>query len=213
MHLKVAFRLLILIFTAYSGCRPSLERTYSVEEHYDLSATRSVHMNNQLQFSFRLIPDHVPIGQDIFFVATFTNTTDRPIIFREPQQQGVVETNYPETTLLFVVEPVKVDTPFNYPFESAPDKIVWPSVERDEFVTLPPHGIRETRVKLPRLVFRNGKIGDVITLPPGQYLVHMTYTNDYIGYEVKRGEETRYIDVGAWVGKVESSVAPLAITP
>ncbi len=94
----------------YSGCKTMLETTYSIEEQYNLSATRSVEMSNQVEFSFRLTPDHVPFGQDIFFVAIFTNTTDHPIVFREPRQQGVVEGEYPDTTLLFSVKSINGDT-------------------------------------------------------------------------------------------------------
>jgi hypothetical protein len=170
-------------------------------------------MSNQLEFSLKLTTDHVPFEQDIFFVVTFTNTTDQPIILREPRQLGVIEALYPDTTLLFVVEPISVSVPFQYPLADRSVDLLRPPVKRDEFITLPPHGVHETRLKLPRLVFRNASIEDVISLPVGQYLIRMTYDNRFIGYEVERSEGIRYVDVGAWVGSVEANPVLLTITP
>ncbi len=203
---------MILMLTMLVGCELSSAGTHSIQEQNHLSATRSAQMRNQLAFSFKLTPDHVLFGQDILFVATFTNTTDQPLVFREPRQHGVIEAIYPETTLLFAVEPISASIPFQYPLVGGPDILVWPPVEHSEFIRLSPHEAYETRLMLPHLVFQNGETGNVISLPPGQYLVHMTYTNDCIGYEVKRGEETRYIDVGAWVGKVKSNPVSLTVT-
>ena len=93
------------------------------------------------------------------------------------------------------------------------ERFVRPPIKRTEFITLSPHSTHKTHLKLPRLVFRDGAIGNVISLPPGHYLVHMTYVNRYIGYEVERNGEARYVDVNAWVGQVESDVVALTITP
>ncbi len=205
--------LLILIFTAYSGCRPSLEKTYSVEEQYDLAATRSAQMSNQLAFSFRWVSNPVPFGQDIFFVATFTNTTTHLIVLRKPMQHGILEMLSPDTTLLFSVKPTSVTSLFEYPGQATYETLrPHAPIQPDEFVYLPGRGKFETRLKLPRFVFRNGIPADVVSLPSGQYLVGMTYYNSHIGYRIERGEE-RYVDVGAWVGQVESNTVPLTVTP
>ncbi len=209
------FSLLAIFLLAVSvGCRSSSAGVYSIQEQYALSATRSSQMSNQLEFSLRLTSDKVPFEQDIQFVATFTNTTEHPIVFREPRQQGVIEISDVDTTLLFAVEPISVNISFQYPrYAYSPDILVWPPVKQDEFITLLPHGARETRLKLPRLVLRNGEMGKATSLPVGQYLVHMTYNNSYIGYEIQRDEEKLFVDVGAWVGQVKSNTVVLTITP
>lgn len=71
-------------------------------------------MADQLQFSFRLDPEEVPIGQEIFFVVTLTNTTDLPIVFREPKQSGVHERESYDKTLLFSVEPISGELEIAY---------------------------------------------------------------------------------------------------
>jgi hypothetical protein len=196
-----------------ASCSLMQAGTYSIQEQYDLSAARSAQVGSQLGFSISLVSDHVPFEQDIFFTAAFTNTTNHPIVFRVPRQYGVVEILDVDTTLWFRLEPVNVVPLFKYPRDALrPDILVWPPVERDEFVKLPQHGTHRIQLKLPRMVLQNGEMGNVISLAPGQYFVHMTYLNDYIGYEVKRGEETRYTDIGAWTGKVESNPALLTIT-
>lgn len=80
-----------LMLVLCSGCSQSPAGTYSTDEAIALRRTRSTEMADQLQFSFRLDPEEVPIGQEIFFVVTLTNTTDLPIVFREPKQSGVHE--------------------------------------------------------------------------------------------------------------------------
>lgn len=203
--------LAIFMLVLYPGCASGT--TYSIEEERQLWATRSNQMSNQLKFSFSFTPDHVSVGQDIFFVAIFTNTTAQPLMFREPKGYGIMEATYPDTTLLFAVEPIQADIQFKYPLDTAPHYLrdLHPT-ERSEFVALPAHNKREIRLELRHLVFREGT-QDLIPLPPGQYLVKMTYINYYIGYEVQRNRETRYVDLGAWVGQMESSAALLTITP
>ncbi len=79
-------------------------------------------------------------------------------------------------------------------------------------MTISSLGRHEVRLELPRFVFQNGKEENVISLPAGQYLIHMTYYNPYVGYEVGQHWE-RYVDLGAWVGKIKSDDATLTITP
>jgi hypothetical protein len=202
--------LLLLGMVVNSSC--TSEVSYSLTEQRGLRATRMPQMENQLEFSFQLTPDQVPAGQDVFFVAVFTNTTDQPLVLREPRQHGVLETIDPDTTLLFDVETISTSVPFSYPLDGYPFRVVTTPIERNEFVTLLPHGTREVRLKLPNLVIPKGT-DDATFLPPGQYLVHMTYGNLYIGYEIDLKTEWRYVDLKAWMGEVEATPVPLTITP
>jgi len=201
--------LAMLTLALCSGCSQSPVITYSIEEQYDLAFTRSVNMRNQLEFSFYLERDHVPLDQEIFFIATFTNTLDHPLVFREPRQHGVIEQVYPDTTLLFSVKSISEGTSVRYPFQGLIEKFP-EAVTPDEFVTLPPHGSREIRLQLPHLA---GTLSKEFPLPLGQYRVHMTYMNYDIGYQVERNGETRYVDINAWVGEVEASPVVLSVTP
>jgi hypothetical protein len=186
--------------------------SYSNDEQFDLLDIRVPRMENKLEFSFRLTPDRVPVGQDIFFVAVFTNTTNQPLVLREPRQHGVLEMIDPGTTLLFDVETISTSVPFSYPLDGNPLLLVYTPIERDEFVTLPPHGTHEVCLKLPNLVIPKGT-DYAIFLPLGQYLVRMTYYSNYIGYKVDQKEGYRYTDLGAWVGEIEADPVPLTITP
>jgi hypothetical protein len=206
--------LTIFVLVLCSGCTQAPLRTYSIDEQYDLSHARSPNMQDQLKFSFQLERDQIPVGQDIFFVATFTNTLDQPLVFREPKQQGVMEEVYPDTTLFFRVETIAGSVLYDYPLHNHPSRIL-PKEEQGEFITLPPHSSRKIRLQLPHM------LGDAIQdpadrhpLPPGQYRVQMTYMNDSIGYQVKQDGWTRYVDLNAWVGEVEApGIALFIITP
>jgi hypothetical protein len=202
--------LILLGMVVNSRCTSGV--SYSLAEQRCLRATRMPQMENKLTFSFRLTPGQVPVGQDIFFVATFTNTTDQPLVLREPRQRGVLEIIDPDTTLFFNVEAISTSVPFSYPLDGYPFRVVTTPIERDEFVTLPPHGTREVRLKLPNLVIPKGA-DDACFLPPGEYLIHMTYDNLYIGYELDLKAEWRYVDLKAWMGEVEADPVPLTITP
>lgn len=194
-----------------SGCMLFSSPIYSTDEQFGLYATRSAQMRNQLEFTFKFMPDSVPVEHDIFFVATFTNTTDHPIVFRKPEQSGVSAMF--GATLLFAVEPISVTIPFEYPRE-----VIWEPlgllvpIKPDEFVTLPSLGRQDVRLQLPHFVFQNADNTDVIPLPIGQYFVRMTYHNFYIGYDVGQYGE-RHVDLRAWVGSIESPPASLTITP
>ncbi len=205
------YSLSLMLMLILSGCALFSGTSYSIDEQFSLSATRSVQMSDQLEFSFKFVPESVPAGHDIFFVATFTNTTNHSIVFREPKQYGVSEIW--DGVLFFDVEPISVTVPFKYPRE-----VFWetlgplPPVKPDEFMTIPSLGKHEVRLELPRFVFQNGKENDVISLPAGRYLVHMTYYNPCIGYKVEQRQE-RFVDLGAWVGEIESKPASFTITP
>jgi hypothetical protein len=198
----------MLILVLCSSCNQS-PITYSIEEQYDIAFARAVNMSNQLEFSFHLEHDRVPFDQEIFFVATFTNTMDRPLVFREPRQYGVLEADYPDTTLLFTVKPITEGVSLSYPLYVHPIKALH-KVEPDEFVTLPPGGSREIRLRLPHIA---GSLLDQFPLPIGQYLVHMTYMNYDIGNRVELNSHWRYADLNAWVGGVEANPVALTITP
>jgi hypothetical protein len=185
--------------------------TYSIDEQYTVAATRSAGMTDQLQFSFRLDPESVPTGRAISFIATFTNTTDHPVVFREPRQHGVIEALYADTTLLFSVEPISEGISFRYPLAGYPSRLVAP-VTQDEFVALPPDSSWQIRLELPHIVTKVESSKEEFSLPPGQYCVHMTYSNRAIGYHVRQGDEARYVDLNAWVGDVQADPVVLTIT-
>ncbi len=172
-------------------------------------------LQDQIKFSFQLERDPIPVGQDILFVATLTNIMDQPLVFREPKQQGVMESVYPDTTLFFTVEPITASVLLDYPLLHGFVDRFYPKVEQREFLTLPPHGSREIRLQLPHML--GPAIGypeERYPLPPGKYRVQMTYMNDAIGYEVEQNGKTRYIDLDAWVGEVKASSSALfTITP
>jgi hypothetical protein len=210
--------LVMFILTVCSGCEQSPTETYSIDEAWALSRTRSAEMVDQLQFSFRLDPANVSIGKDIFFVATLTNTTDLPIVFREPRQNGVLEIEYYDKTLLFSVEPVDKRLSIAYPAETGLVDMIPERIARDAFLTLPPHSSREIRLQLPHMVRIKDASATVFSeeyfpLPIGRYRVQMTYYNDVIGDEMQLGRDRRYVDLKAWVGKIEGEPAVLTITP
>ncbi len=203
--------LAILTLALCSGC------AYSIDDQFALSRARTAEMADQLQFSFKLDPESVPIGQDIFFVATLTNTTDQPIVFREPRQNGVLEQESYDNTLLFSVEPISEGLTIRYPLEQAIVDLIPHAILQDEFVSLPPHSSREVRLELPHLVRTMYFPATIFSeeyspLPVGQYRVHMTYYNDNIGYQIEVGNERRYVDLNAWVGKIEANPVVLTIT-
>ena len=209
--------LVLLALALCSGCGQSPAATYSTDEAIALWHTRSTEMANQLKFSFRLDPATVPIGQEIFFVATLTNTTDLPIVFREPRQNGVLELVSYDKTLLFSVEPISEGLSIAYPGETGFVQLLSEAIQSDMFATLPPHGSREFRLQLPQMVFTKAPSATVSSeknfLPVGQYRVQMTYYNHAIGYDIKGVKNANVVDLNAWVGKVESEPTVLTITP
>ena len=124
----------------------------------------------------------------------------------------MLEALYPDTTLLFSVEPISEGISFQYPLERYPFRAVATLATQDEFVTLPPDSSREIRLELPHIARKEDSWKEEFPLPPGQYLVHMTYTNPAIGYEVMQNDEPRYVDLNAWVGKAEANPVVLTIT-
>jgi hypothetical protein len=86
------------------------------------------------------------------------------------------------------------------------------------FTTLPPHSSREFRLQLPHMVRTKVPPATVFSeeyfpLPSGRYYVQMTYYNDVIGYQMKMDNQQRYVDLNAWVGKIEGEPEVLTITP
>jgi hypothetical protein len=209
--------LALLILALCSGCRQSPAGTYSIDEAWDLAPTRTAEMAGQLQFSYRLDPANVPSGHEIFFVVTLTNTTDLPIIFREPRQNGVLEIEQYDKMLLFSVRPISDGLSIAYPLEG-PVQLVPEAIQHDMFTTLPPHSSREFRLQLPHMVRTKVPPATVFSeeyfpLPSGRYYVQMTYYNDVIGYQMKMDNQQRYVDLNAWVGKIEGEPEVLTITP
>ncbi len=207
----------MLILALCSGCRQSPAGTYSIDEVLALERTRTAEMADQLQFSFRLDPANVPIGHEIFFVVTLTNTTDLPIVFREPRQTGVLEIEYLGRMLLFSVAPISDRLSIAYPLEGPVD-LAPVAIQRDMFTTLPQHSSREFRLQLPHMVRIKVPPATVFSeeyfpLPSGRYRVQMTYYNHDIGYQMTVDNQQRYVDLNAWVGKIEGAPVVLTITP
>ena len=210
--------LTLLMLDLCLGCSQSPTGTYSIDEVLDLEHTRTAEMADQLQFSYRLDPANVPIGHEIFFVVTLTNTTDLPIVFREPRQTGVLEIEYPGEMLLFSVAPISNGLSIAYPGETGFVELAPVAIQRDMFATLPPHSSREFRLQLPHMVRTKVPPATVfseeyVPLPSGQYRVQLTYYNHDIGYQMKVGNKQRYVDLNAWVGKIEGEPTVLTITP
>jgi len=201
-----------LMLVVSSSCDQPPVRTYSMEEQFTLFDSRSIEMIGQLEFSFKLEKESIPIGQDIFFIATFTNTLASPIVFRAPRQYGVMEELYPDTTLLFTVKPISEGISFRYPLDVHPSRLSRP-VTRDEFVTLEPQSSREIRLQLPHMVSKSYSFTQPFPLPIGQYRVYMTYINNFIGYAMKVGEDPQFIDLNPWLGEIEAPPVLLTITP
>lgn len=216
----LAVILAMLAITMLSGCAQIPGITYSIDEQFALSRARAVELNDQLQFSFRLDPASVSVGQDIFFVATFTNTTDHPIVFREPGQNGVFAFEDFDTLLLFAVEPISKDLSLLFPGQGLVDRIPrQPTL--GEFVELPAHMSREIRLQLPheaQVKYAPANVfamfsAEYVPLPVGQYQVQMTYINDVIGNETRISNEFGFVDLHAWVGRKASSLVLLTVTP
>jgi hypothetical protein len=210
--------LILLILALCSGCAQAPVRTYSTDEVIALQRTRTAEMADQLQFSFKLDPENIPIGQEVFFVATLTNTTDLPIVFREPKQRGVLEMEAYDRTLLFSVKPISGVLDIAYPADLAFVEIIPEEIQSDMFMTLPPHSSREFRLQLPHMVQTKVPSATVfseesVPLPVGRYRVQMTYYNDVIGYDIKGVKNADVVDLNAWVGKIEGEPAVLTITP
>ena len=210
--------LTMLILVLCSGCSQSPAGTYSLDEVLALERTRTPEMADRLQFSYRLDPATVPIGHEIFFVVTLTNTTDLPLVFREPRQKGVLEIEYLGRMLLFSVKPLTDGLSIAYPLQAGAVELATDAIQRDMFTTLPPHGSREFRLQLPYMVRTKVPPATVFSkeyfpLPSGKYRVQMTYYNYDIGYQINVGEERRYVDLKAWVGKIEGESTVLTITP
>gem|GEM_PF-5546861 len=205
------------VLTLSSGCNQAPAGTYSLDEALALEPTRTAEMADHLQFSYRLDPANVPIGQEVFFVATLTNTTDLPIVFRGPTQRGVLEIEAPGKTLLFSVIPISGGLEIAYPDEG-PVQLVQEAIQSDMFATLPPHSSREYRLQLPHMVHTKVPPATVFSeeyfpLPVGRYLVQMTYYNHDIGYDIKGVKNADVVDLNAWVGKIEGEPEVLTITP
>jgi hypothetical protein len=213
--------LMILAIAILSGCSQIPGVTYSVEDQFTLARARAPQLTEQLQFSIRLDPDSVSVGQDIFFVATFTNTTDDSFVFREPEQNDVWAFEDFDTLLLFAVEPISGDLELAFPGQSGFVSRIARPVMPDEFMELPAHASREIRLQLPHEAQLKHAPPNVFgmysaegfPLPVGQYQVQITYINEIIGYEVKLLSDYGFVDLNAWVGRTTSNPVPLTVTP
>ncbi|HLO15205.1 MAG TPA: hypothetical protein VK206_10275, partial [Anaerolineales bacterium] len=108
LFLEKLLRLLIILsigLTALVACRIS-SREYTTDDQYALARSRIDNMKEQLDFSFSLEKDSVHVSEKIFFVAHFTNATNKPVTLRVPQQSGLLDINHPNATLVYSISPM-----------------------------------------------------------------------------------------------------------
>ncbi len=120
--------------------------------------------------------------------------------------------------LVFSAAPISNGLSIAYPLETGFVELAPDAIQRDMFTTLSPHSSREFRLQLPHMVRTKVPPATVFSeeyfpLPAGKYRVQLTYYNHDIGYEMKVGNKQRYVDLNAWVGKIEGEPVVLTITP
>ena len=87
-------------------------------------------------------------------------------------------------------------------------------VQINDFVILDPHTTKDVTFEIPNTVYlKQGETWFETTLPPGRYLLRMTYENLYIGYEIDKKDQTYVVDKSAWVGHVNAEPVLLIISP
>ena len=191
------------------------DREYTIDDQYNLARSRIDDMKEQLGFSFMLEKEVVPVGGPIFFTAHFANRIESPLTLRVPQQSGVLDKDHPNTTLKYSIIPldktISLWTPLSYlgmPF------IFLNPVEASGFVILDPHATTDIRLELPNTVYlKQDETWIESVLPPGQYWIHITYENSYIGYEIKKTGQTYFVDKAAWVGQIDAEPVLLTVMP
>jgi hypothetical protein len=172
-------------------------------------------MKEQLGFKFTLEKEVIHVGETIWFIAHFENKTDHPLTLRLPQQSGVLDISHANTTLKYSISPldktVTLWTPLMYlgmPY------ILANPVQISEFVILDPHATKEVYLELPNLVYlKQDEILFETTVPPGKYLLRMTYENLNTGYEIEKKDQIYVVDKSAWVGQVDADPVLITISP
>ena len=196
------------------GCN-AMSQKYTVEEQYSLASSRIDKMKEQLDFRITLEKEVVHRNDPILFMAHFTNNVGSPLTLRLPEQSGVLDINHANTRLQYSITPldktISLLTPIAYlgmPFILSND------VQPSEFVTLEPNQTKDVKLELPNTVYlKQEEIWIESVLPPGQYLIHISYKNLYIGYQIEKKGRIYIIDISAWVGEVDAKPALLTISP
>jgi len=210
---------LLLIFLslglmALASCRLTSQE-YSISDQYELAKNRIDNMKEQLGFKITLEKKLVPVDEKIWFMAHFENKTEKPLTLRLPQQSGVLDISHPNTILHYSISPldktVSLLTPLSY--LGMPYMFANP-VQINDFVILDPHTTKDVTLEIPNTVYlKQGETWFETTLPPGRYLLRMTYENLNIGYEIEKKDQTYVVDKAAWVGQVDAEPVLLTISP
>lgn len=207
--LNIMFIALMLL-----GCNLA-KREYSVEEQYDLARSRVDSMKEQLSFRFALEKEKIHVGEAIFFTAYFTNKTGTPLTLRIPQQSGVSDIELPNTMLKYFITPLDKTISLGMAFSfSGTPYILLDAIQSNEFVSLDPYSTKGVRLELPNAVYlQQGESWVESVLPPGEFLIEITYENLDIGYEIEKEDEIRVVDLAAWVGEIKGDPVILTILP
>jgi hypothetical protein len=196
------------------GCS-LIDREYTLDDQYSLARSRIDSMKEQLGFGFILEKEVVYVGDEILFTAHLINKTNVPLTLRIPQQSGVLDLNHANTRLEYSITPldktVSLLTPLSYfgmPY------IFSNPVQSNEFVILEPDATKDVKLELPNSVYlKKGETWVESVLPPGQYLIHITYKNLYIGYQIDKNGHIYVIDKSAWVGQIDAEPVLLTVLP
>ena len=196
------------------GCN-AMGQKYTVEEQYSLARSRIEKMKEQLDFRITLEKEVVHRDDPILFTVHFTNRSDSQLMLRIPEQSGVLDIDHANSRLQYSIVPldktISLLTPLSYlgmPF------IISEDVKLSEFVTLDPDSTMVVKLELPKTVYlKQGESWVESDLPPGQYFIHMTYKNLYIGYQVEQQGEIYILDKSAWVGQIDADPVFLHVIP
>jgi hypothetical protein len=197
-----------------AGCNLT-DRKYTIDEQYNLAASRIDGIKEQLGFSFNLEKDTVYLGEKIFFTAHFANKTNAPITLRIPRQSGVRDFIHPSTLLEYSITPLDKTISLRTSLSGLGTVyIVGNPVQSSEFEILDSYATKEVKLELPNIAYlKRGETWVESALPPGQYSIQLKYENLFIGYEIKKEDQTYFLDESAWVGQIETEPDILTVLP
>ena len=196
------------------SCR-LLKFEYPLNEQYGMARSRIEGMKEQLNFSFKFEKESVHVGEPILFIAQFTNNTNSPIEFRIPQQTGIRDMKVPNTTLEYSINSIDKSIAFCTPLScfGMPYVLMNP-IQASEFETIKPYATMDVVLELPNKVsIQTEKENLESKLPIGRYVIILVYDNLYIGYQFNKGEEIWFVDLHAWVGRMEAQPVILTVLP
>ena len=214
--LRILF--LVISFLSLSivlACCKSNNKEYSIDDQYHLARSRIDIMREQLDFSFTLDKETIKLGDPILFTAIFTNKINAPITIRVPNQLRVLDINNPNALLEYSITPLDKSVSLMTPLSYLVMPFLWVNpVQSSEFETLSPYATKDVKLEIPNTVYLQQQETWVeSTLPAGKYLIHITYENLHIGYEIEKKGQAYYIDQSAWVGQIQAEPDTLTVLP